>query len=230
MRIILLLLTLFLTCPVFAGAPPPAASKVLFLVGGPFHDNPELYPIVQNLLQATGEFTVTVSRDLDQFKPENIKNYDLVIMYSTRLTPTPQQEKGLIDFVSNGKGFVGIHSATDTFLDSDAYWKMVGGRFTTHGNELFKVNMTGKSHPIVKGMSAFEIKDESYCHNYNPDAKMIVLARRDKDSEPVAWVQYYGRGRVFVTSLGHDKVAWDNAGFQKLVLNGSRWATFRLNP
>ena len=232
MRTLLLLISLFLAMvPVWAGAPKqPDVSQVLFMVGGPFHDNPELYPILQNLLQSTGEFKVTVSRDLDQFRPEQIKNYDLIIMYSTRLTPTAEQEKGLIDFVSNGKGFVGIHSATDTFLESDAYWKMVGGRFTTHGNELFKVNITGKSHPIVKGMSAFEIKDESYRHNYNPSSKMIVLARREKDSEPVAWVQYYGNGRVFITSLGHDKVAWDNPGFQKFVLNGSRWAAYRLNP
>ena len=59
-------------------AKPAAKSKVLFLVGGPFHDTPVLYPMLQKMLEDTGYFTVTTSRDLDQFKPENIKNYDLV--------------------------------------------------------------------------------------------------------------------------------------------------------
>ncbi|MGI6295090.1 MAG: ThuA domain-containing protein [Armatimonadota bacterium] len=230
MRIKLLVLLLLLSIPAVAGDVKPAPSKVLFMVGGPFHDNPELYPILKNFMEATGDFTVTVSRDLDQFKAENIKNYDLVIMYTTRLNPTKEQEQGLLDFVSNGKGFVGIHCATDTFLESDAYWKMVGGRFTTHGNELFKVNITGKSHPVVKGMAGFEVKDETYCDKFHPESKLIVLARRDKDSEPVAWVQYYGKGRVFVNTLGHTKEAFDNPGFQQLVINGSKWATFKLNP
>jgi type 1 glutamine amidotransferase len=216
----------------FAGeaAKPVAKSRVLFMVGGPYHDNPELYPILQKMLEGTGDFTVTLSRDLDQFKAENIKNYDLVVMYTTRLNPTKEQEQGLIDFVANGKGFVGIHCATDTFRDSDAYWKLVGGRFRTHGHELFKVNITGKSHAIVKGMSNFEINDESYSDDFHPGSKVIVLARRPKDGEPSAWVQYYGKGRVFVTGLGHDKVAWNNLAFQELVARGSEWATFRLNP
>lgn len=216
----------------FAGecAKPAAKSKVLFLVGGPYHDNPELYPILQKALEDTGHFAVTLSRDLDQFKAENIKNYDLVLMYSTRLTPTKEQEQGLVDFVASGKGLVGIHCATDTFRESDAYWKLVGGRFRTHGNETFKVNVTGKSHPIVKGMSSFDISDETYSDDFHPDSKVIVLMRRDKDSEPAAWVQYYGKGRVFVTGLGHGKPAWENPAFQELVKRGAEWATFRLNP
>ncbi len=214
-----------------ADAPKPVAkSKVLFLVGGPFHDQPVLYPMLQSMLESTGNFTVTTSKDLDQLKPENIKNYDLLVVYATRLTLSKEQERGITDFVADGKGLVGIHCATDTFRDSDAYWKLVGGRFTKHGHETFKVNITGKSHPIVKGMSDFEINDESYCDDFHPDSKVIVLARRDKDSEPSAWVQYYGKGRVFVTGLGHDKEAWDNKSFQELVTRGALWATYRLNP
>ena len=233
LAIVLVLAVLAALCgAAFAGecAKPVAKSKVLLMVGGPYHDNAELYPILQKFLEDTGDFTVTLSRDLDQFKAENIKNYDLVVMYTTRLTPTKEQEQGLVDFVANGKGFVGIHCATDTFRESDAYWKLVGGRFRTHGHLLFKVNITGKSHPIVKGMSSFEINDESYSDDFHPDSKVIVLARRDMDSEPAAWVQYYGKGRVFVTGLGHDKEAWDNPAFQELVTRGSEWATFRLNP
>lgn len=235
-RVLVGILVFVLTLGVCAGAwavdaPKPAEkSRVLFLVGGSFHDNPELYPILQKALEGTGNFTVTVSRDQDQLKAENIKNYDLVVMYTTRLTPTKEQEDGLVKFVEDGKGFVGIHCATDTFRESDAYWKLVGGRFRSHGNETFKVNVTGKSHPIVKGMSSFDISDETYCDDFNPASKVIVLMRREKDSEPVAWVQYYGKGRVFVTGLGHGKPAWENPAFQELVTRGAEWATFRLNP
>lgn len=237
MRLLVLFMALVLLCAaccaVWAGdtKAAPAKSKVLFLVGGPYHDQPVLYPMLQKWLEDTGFFTVTVSKDLDQLKAENIKNYDLVIMYTTRLDPTKEQEQGLVNFVANGKGIVGIHNgATDTFRDSDAYWKLMGGRFRTHGHETFKVNITGKSHSVVKGMSAFDINDETYSNDFHPESKVIVLARRDKDSEPSAWIQYYGKGRVFATGLGHDKEAWDCPAFAELIKRGSEWATFRLNP
>lgn len=209
---------------------PAPVSQVLFLVGGPFHDNPVLYPILQKKLEDTGEFKVTLSKDLDQFKTENIKKYDLVIIYATRLTMNPEQEQGLVSFVENGKSLVGIHCATDTFRDSDAYWKLVGGRFRTHGSETFQVNVTAKTNPIVAGMKSFQIQDETYTDDFKPDSKVLVIMRREKDSEPAAWIQYYGKGRVFVTGLGHGKPAWENPAFQQLVTKGAEWATFRLNP
>jgi len=228
---IVVLAILVAACASYAETDKLAAkSNVLFHVGGPFHDNAELYPILQKVLEDTGEFKVTISRDLNEFKAENIKKYDLVIIYCTRQDLTKEQEQGLTGFVESGKGLVGIHCATDTFRDSDAYWKLVGGRFTTHSNGTFKVNITGKSHCIVKGMNPFEITDETYRDEFNPSSKVIVLMRRDMDSEPSAWIQYYGKGRVFVTGLGHGKPAWENPSWQEMIKRASEWATGRLNP
>lgn len=216
---------------VYAGcAKKCAASQVLMIVGGPFHDQPELYPILQKKLEDTGEFKLNVSHDLDLLKPENINKYDMVIVYATNLTLSKEQEQGLLGFVENGKGLVGIHSATDTFKNSEAYWKMVGGKFRTHGNELFQVNITAKRSPIVAGMTGFQISDETYSDDFHPESKVIVIMRREKDSEPVAWIQYYGKGRVFMTGLGHGKAAWENPAFLQLVTQGSEWATYRRNP
>ena len=209
---------------------PAPVSQVLMLVGGPFHDNAELYPILQKKLEGTGEFKLNVTHDLDQFKPENIKKYDLVIVYATQLKMNKEQEQGLLSFVDSGKGLVGIHCATDCFKDSDAYWKMVGGKFRTHGSGTFQVNVTAKRNPIVAGMSSFQITDETYSDDFHPDSKVNVIMRREKDSEPAAWIQYYGKGRVFVTGLGHGKPAWENPAFQQLVTQGAEWATLRLNP
>lgn len=173
----------------FAGeaAKPVAKSKVLFMVGGAYRDQPGLYPILQKMLEGTGDFTVTVSKDLDQFKAENIKNYDLVVMYTTRLNPTKEQEQGLVGFVANGKGFVGIHCATDTFRNSDAQcWKMVGGRFTKHGHETFKVNITGKSNPSSRACLPLRSTTRATATSSTLEIKVIVLTRREKDGEPSA--------------------------------------------
>lgn len=209
---------------------PIPVSQVLMIVGGPFHHQPEIYPILQKKLEDSGKFKLNITEDLKQLEPDNIRNYDLVLVYCTNLTLSKEQEQGLLGFVENGKGLAGIHCVTDTFKNSNAYWKLVGGKFRTHGNEMFQVNITAKSNPIAAGMSGFQIKDETYCDDFHPESKVVVFMRREKDGEPVSWIQYYGKGRVFVTALGHGKAAWENPAFQQLVLQGCEWATYRRNP
>lgn len=205
--------------------------KVLFEVGGAqFHDPVKLPVMLKDVLEKTGDFEITITEDRDQFKAENINNYDLVMIYTTGGDLTPEQEQGLVQFVENGKGLVGIHSATDSFKNSDAYWKMLGGRFTGHGSGTFPVKITGKSHVIVKGMDGFEITDETYMHDFHPESNLIVLMRRADDGEAASWVQYYGKGRVFVTGLGHAEPAWSNPAFQQMILNALLWANGRTNP
>jgi type 1 glutamine amidotransferase len=41
------------------------------------------------------------------------------------------------------------------------------------------------------------------------------------------WVQQYGKGRIFNTTLGHGKAAWVNPSLQQLVVRGLDWAVGR---
>src|SRR5262249_16378548 len=47
-------------------------------------------------------------------------------------------------------------------------------------------------------------------------------ARRDGDNA-LAWVQEYGKGRVFYTALGHRAEVWKDERFQKHMLGGLRY-------
>lgn len=38
------------------------------------------------------------------------------------------------------------------------------------------------------------------------------------------WTRRYGKGRVFVTRLGHGEQDWDREDFQRMILAGVRWA------
>jgi type 1 glutamine amidotransferase len=171
---------------------------------------------------------VTFSENLDDFK-ERIKQFDIIMQYTTGMKPTKEQEDGLCDFIQNGGGYVGIHSATDSFKNCDRYWEMVGGRFAGHGGGKFTVYIYDHEHPITKGLKDFEIQDETYAHNYHRNAQMRSLTRMNRGNErqSMAWVSSYGKGRVFYTSNGHDRRAWENPHFQRLVVRGAYWAAGR---
>jgi len=201
--------------------------KILFLIDGCCHDFKDLAPILADKLKATCGFECFITADRNELIPAKIAKYDFVLFYTQGSEMTPEQEKGLTEFVAGGKGWAGIHSASDSFKNSDAYFKMVGGRFKGHGNRKFGVHYTVKSHDATKGLADFEIQDETYDHSFHPESKLVVLARRADDGEPAAWVQNYGAGRVFYTGLGHGKEAFTNEGFQKLMMRGICWAAGR---
>jgi type 1 glutamine amidotransferase len=213
------------------GAPGRAGevTKVLMVQGGG-HDWKNHFPILADILRKTGDFTVTMSEDLNELKADNIKKYDLVLFYgSGNNFKDPEQEKGLCDFVRGGGAYAGIHSATDSFKKSDAYWELVGGRFAGHGGGKYTVYIYDKEHPITKGLEDFEIQDETYRHRYHPNACIRALTRmsRGKERQCMGWVQYYGKGRVFYTSNGHGRAAWVNPHFQRLAVRGMYWAAGR---
>jgi type 1 glutamine amidotransferase len=203
-------------------------TKVL-LMGGRGHDWKGFHAVISKVLEKTGDFELTLSDQLDDLKAPSIKKYDVVLFYGSGGNFTdPEQEQGLADFVKGGGGLAGVH-ATDAFKKSDVYWRLLGGRFTGHGGGKFMLRIEDKKHPITAPMADFEISDETYRNQYHPDFKLHSLGRIDRGQEQqsMVWVQEAGKGRVFNTTLGHGKAAWDNPHFQRLVVRGLYWAAGR---
>ena len=202
--------------------------KVMFLRGGGVHDWKNNTPILKAVMDRTNDFEVTFTENLEDLR-ERIKNFDIIAVYTTGMELAKEQEKGLCDFIEKGGGFVGIHSASDSFKNADRYWEMVGGRFAGHGSGKYKVYIYDKEHPITKGLHDFEIQDETYSHNYHKNATMRCLTRMNRGNErqSMSWVSFYGEGRVFYTGNGHGREAWSNPHFQQLVIRAMYWAAGR---
>ena len=232
MKRLILICTVFLGVIAAAGILVAANAdkkiKVMFLRGGGIHDWRNCTPILASVLEKTNDFEITFTENLDDLK-ERIKQFDIIIQYTTGMQLTKEQEKGLCDFIQNGGGYVGIHSASDSFKNADRYWEMLGGRFAGHGGGKFTVYIYDRDHPITKGMRDFEIQDETYSHNYHRNAQMRSLTRmnRGKERQSMSWVSSYGKGRVFYTGNGHGREAWTNPHFQRLVVRAAYWAAGR---
>ena len=207
-----------------------AAEKIkVLLLGGRGHDWKTFHAVISPVLTKTGNFEVTLSDKLDDLKAETIKQYNVVLFYGSGGDFTdPKQEQGLGDFVQGGGGLVGVH-ATDAFKKSDVYWRLLGGRFTTHGGGKFWLRIEDQKHPITAPLADFEINDETYQNQYHPEFKLHSLGRIDRGQEQqsMVWAQEFGKGRVFNTTLGHGKEAFDNPQFQRLVVRGLYWAAGR---
>lgn len=104
----------------------------------------------------------------------------------------------------------------------------------------FTVTHRQPEHPILKGLNPVwdHFKDELYSKLRGPAQNMEVLATAfdapEKDgsgrNEPLLWTVNYGKGKVFVSLMGHVgndpnlRYSMDCTGFQVTLLRGAEWA------
>jgi len=189
--------------------------------------------------EKSGLFTVDCTQDAAaDFTKENLKNYDMVMFYTTLTLPiaVPDLEYFFQEWLTaKGHGFIGFHSASDTFHDYQPYWDMIGGTFNGHpwnAGETVTIKVHEPGHPTMKPFGEeFTIKDEIYQYkNFQPE-KVRVLMSLDMSRctpsaayhVPVAWVKSYGEGKVYFNNLGHNESTWSDDRFLQSVTAGVQW-------
>jgi len=103
--------------------------------------------IMDNAITALGQqhrFDVTATKDGGTFDSPDFHKYAAVIFFTTGDLTTPGTDKNppmpptgkqaLLDFVASGKGFIGTHSASDTF-HTDNESKKGPERYLNHGKD-----------------------------------------------------------------------------------------------
>ena len=136
-----------------------AKIKTLVLAGGKIHDFKSCGAAARDILQADDRFDVTyVEDDLDALT--ELDPYDVLVFYYTVGEITTTQKNGLLEWVASGKGYVGIHSAADSFRGCPEYRAMVGGYFVTHPSyRQYQVMITDPEHEITADLIEGEPKE-----------------------------------------------------------------------
>lgn len=182
-------------------------------------------------------------KDLKKGNFKNLNYFDALVFASTtgELDLTDDQKADMMSFIKDdGKGFVGIHAALDTNYKWPEYGEMIGGWFNEHPWGTFNapIILEDPSFPAVRHFPAAFVKhDEIYQAKEWSRGKVNVLLRldetkldfnnprvhRDDHDFAVAWSKMHGKGRVFYSTLGHTKEAWDDPDIQKMYFEAIKW-------
>ena len=203
-----------------------AKIKTLLFCGGEIHDAKGCGDEIEKILKASGEFEVArIDEDLDAFVAPKLDSYDLLVLYYTIGDLNDAQKNGLLNWIASGRGFVGIHSAADSFKSSPEFIGMIGGVFITHPTyREYQVSVADSAHPITKDLVEFNVTDEQYVTNYDPRVQVLAAGLFKGKAMPVAWTKEWGKGRVYYLALGHDPAACRHEVFAKLLTRGALWA------
>lgn len=190
-----------------------------------FHEFGKMGPIYRDFLEKAG-FTVKLTEDRDDFLKERIAPFDVILCYTTGEDLTEAQREGFMGAIRGGKGYVAVHSAADSWVNTPGYMNMVGGRFLGHPHYWPKltINIKNRNHPVVAGIEDFEIEEELYLMETYGHFEIIMSTHFIGFERPITWIKPYGHGRILYTALGHDEPQTRNPSFQRLIVNGVRWA------
>jgi uncharacterized protein len=208
----------------------------------------------------------TFSKDGSLFTPAYLAQFDALFFYTTgdlcsagtdKNPPmTPEGKQAFLDYVASGKGFIGSHSASDTFHtnneskkgperyknfgeDADPYVKMLGGEFIKHGaQQSAKMRTIDTKFPgFEKYGAGFDLQEEWYSlKDFRKDIHVLLVQETDsmkgieyqRPAYPATWARKHGKGRVFYTSMGHREDVWTNRIFQDILIGGISWAVGNL--
>ena len=231
----------------------PRKILVFDLTEGFVHDCiPVCNKAIELLGTKTGAYTATVSHDMGVFTTANLAQYDAVLFNNTTgLKFNDQnQRQALLEYIRSGKGFIGIHAATDNFPTWPEAREMIGGQFEQHPwtaggtskGEGWAIKIDDPGHVLNKSFDGkgFYLKDEIYQIKgpYSRNTHRVLLSldmapdrnrlrpnvgRSDGDN-PISWIKRFGDGRVFYCSLGHNREIYWNKAVLAHYLAGIQWA------
>jgi len=200
-------------------------------------------PFLEKMAQENN-FVVDITDDTSKLNDANLAKYQVVIqLQQAPFDMSQDQQEALQRFITEGKGWVGIHAAGLTGRDfvspSKRYWQWFEdfmGSVIYSPHPAFQkgtVVVEDRKHPATKNLPArFEVSDEWYEFDKSPRANVHVLATADESTykqnkpmgdHPIIWTNPKFRRMIYI-GIGHDASLCKDDNFFKLVRDAVLWA------
>lgn len=194
-------------------------------LAAPYHKLSSVENELRDILSSNVDLSFT--EDRAYFNYEKLSRFDICILYvdcwEKRLSH--EQMAGLLCYTASGGKLLIIHNGI-SYQNNPEFAQLVGGKFIGHPPyQKLNYKIVKDEHPIVKGISDFEMEEELYTFELDNlcDKEILMTASEGVSTVPAAWVKTYGKGKVVYLAPGHDRKSFENASFKKLIKNSGLW-------
>lgn len=201
-------------------------------------------------VKALGErnfFNVQWHQEGTPITDKYLENFQVIIFLNTTGDILkPEEQMAMEKFIQAGKGFVGIHAASDTEYDWPWYTKLVGRMFHIHPViQTAQLVFTSNGFPGLNGFTNHQLWTDEW-YEFDPETTTnlnYILAVDEKsynpkvewadrnlkgngmgNFHPVAWYHDFDGGRSFYTALGHLPTVYSEPAFLSHIYAGIFWA------
>ena len=213
-------------------------TKILVVTGGKEFDRAPFLAMFQSFKGVTTDAASKPSV-FSLFASPAIEEYDAIVFYDAYQPISEEEKRAFLRLFDLGMGCLFLHHAIVSHQEWDEYEKILGGRYhhkpymddgkkygpsTYKHDQVFVVKIIDQEHPVTKGVSDFEIRDEIYL-NYKINDYVIPLLTSDncETGKYIGWTNTYKNSKVVCLLPGHDHHAYDNPNFRQLIKNSIEW-------
>jgi type 1 glutamine amidotransferase len=219
--------------------PPVKPIRILVITGGHDYKVDQFNQMLTNLGENITFQIAELPAAYDMFLPENRNKYDVLVFYHMWQKITDEQANVLAGCIREGKPLVALHHSICAYDDWPEYFNIIGGKYfhkptVVRGKEYpactyihdlhFRVRIVDRKNPVTKGLTDFDIFDETYKGYYVEEGITPLLTTDEPSSTPViGWSKTYGKSRVVTLQSGHDAPTFENPNYRKLLKQSIEW-------
>lgn len=199
----------------------------------------------QEMFEAMPEFHCYIQH-LEQFTSstrEVRESYDVVVFYTmcpnTPRNDGPWYEGAALDALSalgeTRQGIVILHHSLLAFENWPLWAELTGldpKKYRDYHLDVpMSFHVTAPEHPILKGISDFEMTDEAYESDSVSDVpgiEVLLTSDHPQNMTDIAWTKKYRNSRVFCFQSGHCNTAYSHEAFRSILCRGMLWTAHRL--
>ena len=245
MALLVVIAALFSTSVVFAD-PPQFKALMITTTDGWHHESiADAVPAIRGLA-AKHQFEVVWEENIDRvITEESLQEYDVLLFVLTTGNILNPEQQGLVEeFIRSGKGYVGVHSASDTEYEWPWYTQLVGRMFHIHPViQTAELSVLDRKFPGFERMpDKFWFTDEYYEFGEEITEGLSYLMSIDEQSydpvanwddksgtgmgefHPLSWRHEFDGGRSFYTALGHLPAVYSDDLFLEHLYGGIFWS------
>lgn len=228
-------------------APADETSRVLLIGHQPDHPwGSHMYlhtaGMLAKCLELNGDIQTTISDGWPKDESQ-LADVDTIVIYTSPaaelLLDGPHRQQ-VLDMMQRGCGLVTIHWASTVKQENldrlgPAWMQLLGGTWISNvglSTDTSRLKQLKPEHPISRGWSEYEIRDEFYLNPRITDeaTPLLQVSTRGQDVV-VGWA--YERpngGRSYATTLGHFYDNFQREEFRRAIVNAILWTAQREVP
>jgi type 1 glutamine amidotransferase len=209
--------------------------RILVVTGGHAYDTAEF----EQMFRIPGIETGFGAKPAAWQKIREEGPFDVLVFYDMYQEISAEEKEIFLGEFERGTGMVFLHHSLGSHQDWPEYAGLVGGRFYTeeyapdtsqvldyyHDLNLH-VRVVDRDHPVTRGVGDYDVIDEGYVGNeLKPGLHYLLETDDPKCDRYVGWAHEVKNSRVVYLMGGHDRQAYENEAFSRLVENAIRWTS-----
>ena len=204
--------------------------KIMLVTGGHWFETVQFFQIFDEMQEI--KYDHFLQPDANKAIAQGVADkYDIVVFYDMWGEISEKGKKGYVDLTIKGKPLLFLHHSICSYQDWPEFEKILGGKYIQEAPSVprdmvstwkegvwMNIEIVDPSHPVTRNITNFKIFDEAY-NNLRVSKNITPLIRTNAaESSPViGWEKMYNNSKIIYIELGHDRIAYENYNYRKLI-------------